>query len=142
MYMDAQNRPSFNQSLAGTGTIKSTDRIDLLTSIDNPGRAGMLRAVAVLTTALAGATSVQAQLISTENSDGTSPRVLASGDVISLASAAAGTKLLDVPLPDTDDRYLGFQYVIVGTATGGTVTAGTVAGTDRPATTIPMNTGL
>lgn len=147
MIMDAQNRPSHNQSVAAAaGTIVSEDSIDLLTSLDSPGRSGHLRAVAVLTTALAsgGAATIKAELISSEASNlASGVTVLDTGPTIAVADAAAGTKLLDVPLPDTDDRYLGFRYTIgTATTTAGTVTAGIVGGTDRPATNIPMNTGL
>jgi hypothetical protein len=144
MFMDAQARPSNNQSLAvAAGTTVSTDTIDLLTASDNPGRGGIpLRAIAVVTTALAGGTSVQAQLIESANANLSSPTVLASGPVVPLASATLGAKLLDVPLPDTSQRYIGFQYVTVGVHSAGGVTAGIVGGTDRNVTTIPMNTGL
>lgn len=143
MYMDAQARPSNNQSLAAVaGTYVSTDSIDLLTAIDNPGRSGMpLRAIAVVTTAGAGGTSVQAQLISSVNSNLSSPTVLASGPVVALANLTAGAKLIDVPLPDIGDRYIGFQYVTLGTFTTLGVTAGIVGGTDRNSTVIPMNLG-
>lgn len=146
MFMDAQNRPSSAQSVATTvGTVVSTDSIDMLTALDSPGRAFPLRAWAGMASALTsgGAATIQAQLIESANSDLSSPTVLASGPTLALAAAAAGAELLDVPLPDTNARYLGFQYVIAGaTTTGGTVTAGIVGGTDRPATLIPMNTGL
>lgn len=145
MYMDAQARPSLAQSVAAAaGTIVSTDSIDLLTAIDNPGRSGMpLRAWAGMTAALVGAgASIQAQLISSANSNLSSPTVLASGPVIAVANAGAGATLLDVPMPDVAQRYLGFQYLISGaTTTGGTATAGIVAGTDRNSSTIPMNLG-
>lgn len=143
MYMDAQARPSNNQSLAAVaGTYVSTDSIDLLTAIDNPGRGGMpMRMVAVVTTTGAGGTSVQAQLISSANSNLSSPNVLTSGPVVALANLAAGAKLLDVPLPDITDRYLGVQYVTLGTFTALGVTAGIVGGTDRNSTVIPMNLG-
>lgn len=146
MYMDAQNRPSLNQSVAaGAGTIVSTDSIDLLSTVDNPSRSGRpMRAVAVLTTALAGAgTSVQAQLIASNNSNLSSPVVLATGTAAPVATAAAGTKLLDVPLPDIEGyRYLGFQYIVAGgTTTAGAVTSGIVGGTDRNSSIIPMNLG-
>jgi hypothetical protein len=143
MYMDAQARPSNNQSLAAAaGTYASTDSIDLLTAIDNPGRSGVpLRAKAVVTTAGAGGTSVQAQLISSVNSNLSSPTVLASGPVVALANLAAGASLLDVPVPDVGDRYLGFQYVTLGTFTTLGVTAGIVAGTDRNSSVVPMNLG-
>lgn len=145
MLMDAQARPSNNQSvISGIGTVVSTDSIDLLSAADNPGRSGMpLRAVAVMTAALAGAgSSIQAQLIESDSSNLSSPRVLASGPVVALAAAGLGTKLLDTAMPDTTGRYLGFQYLISGAAaTGGTVTAGIVGGTDRNSTVIPMNLG-
>lgn len=142
MLMDAQARPSNAQSVIGTGTIVSTDTIDLLSAVDNPGRSGMpLRVWAGMTTALVGGTSIQAQLIESANADLSSPNVLASGPVVPTADATAGAKLLDVPIPDTQCRYLGLQYVIVGTSTAGTVTAGIVGGTDRNSTVIPMNLG-
>jgi hypothetical protein len=144
--MDAQARPSNGQSVAAAaGTIVSTDSIDLLSAVDNPGRSGMpLRAIAVLSAALVGAgSSIKAQLISSDNANLSSPTVLADGAVIGVAAAGIGTKLLDVPLPDSTQRYLGFQYVISGaTTTGGAVTSGIVGGTDRNSTVIPMNTGL
>jgi len=141
MYMDAQARPSLDQAVT-TGTQASTDSIDLLSAIDNPGRSGMpLRAIAVVTTAFAGGTSLQVNLIQSANSDLSSPDVLASGAVTAEASLTAGAKLLDVPMPDTTKRYLGFQYVTVGTHTAGKVTAGIVGGTDRNSTVIPMNLG-
>lgn len=146
MIMDAQNRPSNNQSVAAAaGTIVSTDTIDLLAANDNLGRSGTaIRAIAVMTAALVGAgASIQAQLIESANANLSSPNVLASGPVVAVAAATAGAKLLDVPVPDTAQRYIGFQYVISGAATtGGTVTAGIVGGTDRNATTIPMNLGI
>ena len=142
MLMDAQNRPSLNQSLVGTGTIVSTDSIDMLSPSDNIGRSGMpMRMFAGITAALAGATSVQAQLIESANSNLSSPNVLASGPVVLLAAATLGGILLDVPMPDTAARYLGTQYIVVGTATGGTVTSGVVGSTDRGSRFIPMNLG-
>lgn len=145
MYMDAQNRPSNNQSVAAAaGTIVSTDSIDLLTANDNPGRSGQpIRAIATMTAALVGAgASIRAEFIESANSNLSSPTVLIAGPTTGVAAAVAGAKLLDAPLPDTTKRYVGFQYVITGaTTTGGTVTAGLVAGTDRPVSNIPMNTG-
>jgi hypothetical protein len=147
MLMDAQARPSNAQSLVigAPGTIVSTDSIDLLSAADNPGRSGMpLRAIAVLSAALVGAgSSIKAQLISSDNANLSSPTVVADGAVFAVAAAGVGTKLLDVPMPDTAQRYLGFQYVITGAlTTGGTVTSGIVGGTDRNSSTIPMNLGL
>jgi hypothetical protein len=146
MYMDAQNRPSLNQSLVigAPGTLVSTDSIDMLTGVDNPGRSAMLRAIAVLTVALVGAgSSIRAELIQSDNANLSSPDVLSVGATFAVAAAGAGTKLLDVPLPDTTKRYLGYQYVITGAlTTAGQVTAGLVGGTDRNASVVPMNLGV
>jgi hypothetical protein len=140
MYTDAQNRPSNNQSIVGTGTIVSTDCIDLLSANRNIGRNVPMRAVVTLTTALAGG-SVRAELIESANANLSSPTVLSVGPTVA-AGAAAGFELLDVPIPDTAKRYLGFQYVITGTTTTGTVFGGIVAGTDRRVNEIAMVTGL
>ena len=145
MYTDAQNRPSNNQSLvSGTGTVVSTDSIDTLAANRMIGRGHPMRAVAHLSTALAGAgSSVQAQFIESANSDLSSPTVLASGPVVAVADATAGRELIDVPVPDTARRYIGFQYVITGAAvTAGTVSAHLVAGTNRSVNEVAMNTGL
>lgn len=141
MYVDAQNRPSNDQSVAGSGTIVSTDSIDLLSANDNPGRSGNLRAHSVMTTALAGATSIKAQFVQSANANLSSPDVLVEGPVVALADAVAGAVLMDKPMPDSDKQYIGFQYVLVGTATGGTVSSHIVAGTNRRSNEVAMNTG-
>lgn len=143
MYVDAQNRPSNAQTLVGAAaTTVSTDSIDMLVANANPGRAGGLRAVAVLTAALVGGTAVQVQLIQSANADLSSPDVLASGPLVADATGVLGYEMLDVPLPDTTKRYLGFQYVKTGTHSAGAISAMIVAGTDRTANEIVMNTGL
>jgi len=143
MLTDAQNRPSDSQSLAGAAaTTVSTNSIDLLTANRNPGRSGNLRVVATVMTAFTGGTAVYAQLISSANANLSSPTVLATGPTLADAAAVAGAELLDVPLPDSAQRYLGLQYVTTGTHTTGAVSAHIVGGSDRPASDIAMNTGL
>lgn len=146
MYVDAQARPSFNQSVAAVAsTLVSTDSEDLLSALDNPGRSfgSPVRAYAVITTALVGAgASIQAQLIGSASSNLATPTVLASGPVVAVAAATAGAILMDQPLPDVNFRYIGFQYIISGaTTTAGNVTAAFVSQTDRNASVIPMNLG-
>lgn len=141
MYVDAQNRPSNDQSVAGSGTITSTDSIDLLTANDNPGRSQNMRAHSVMTEALAGATSIKAQFVQSANADLSSSDTLVEGPVVAVADAVVGAVLMDKPLPDSSKRYIGFKYVLVGTATGGAVSSQLVAGTERPSTGIEMNTG-
>lgn len=141
MITDAQNRPSNAQSVVGTGTIVSTDSIDLLTANRNVGRSFPMRMHAVMTTGLTGGTSIQAQVITSANANLSSPTVIATAPAVTTADAVAGAEILDVPIPGTNQRYLGLQYVIVGTTTVGTVTAHVVAETDNQ--TYPtMNTGL
>lgn len=141
MITDAQNRPSNGQSLVGSGTIVSTDSIDLLSVNRNPGRAKPIRMVSVLPTALVGATAIQAQVISSANSNLSSPSVVATGPSVPVASAIAGARILDVPLSGVAQRYLGVQYVLTGTATAGTVTSVIVAESDNQPY-LPENTGL
>lgn len=142
MITDAQNRPSNAQPLAGAlgATIISTDSIDLLTANRNVGRTFPMRMHASLQAPLAGG-SVRAEIIESPNGNLTGGTVIAVGPTIT-AGSAAGTKLLDHPIPGTRQRYLGVQYVGSGAAiTGGTVTAHVVAETDNQ--TYPaMNTGL
>ena len=142
MITDAQNRPTqLSQSLVGSGTIVSTDSIDLQTANRNVGRAFGMRMVAFLQTALVGATSVQVQIITSASGALTSPTVIATGPVVLLAAALAGTRILDLPIPGTTQRYLGLQFVLVGTATAGTVQGDVVAESDNQPYLV-MNTGL
>lgn len=143
MITDAQNRPTtVSQAITGTGTVVSTDSIDLLTANRNVGRSFPMRVYCNVTVALAGGTSIQAQLIQSANANLSSPDVLASGPVVPLASAVAGAELLDTAIPGTTKRYLGLQFVLTGTFTGsGAVQGGVVSETDnQPYPT--MNTGL
>ena len=144
MITDAQNRPTtVSQAITGgPSTVVSTDSIDLLTANRNIGRSFPMRAHCAVTVALAGGTSIQAQLIESANANLSSPTVLASGPVVPLASAIAGAELLDVPIPGTAKRYLGMQFVLLGTFTGaGAVQGNVVAETDnQPYPT--MQTGL
>ncbi len=144
MITDAQNRPTtVAQVIAfAAGTTVSTDSIDLQTANRNVGRSFPLRMHCAVTVALAGGTSIQVQLIQSANANLSSPDVLASGAVVPLASAIAGAELLDVPIPGTTKRYLGLQFVTVGTFTGtGAVQGNVVAETDNQPY-VTMNTGL
>lgn len=140
---DAQNRPSNNQSIAfAASTVVSTDSIDLLTANRNVGRSFPMRAQVVVTVALAGGTNIIAQLITSASSNLSSPTVIATGPTVVLANAVAGAELLDVAIPGTAQRYLGFQYTTTGTFTGaGTVSAHILAETDNQPY-ITANTGL
>ncbi len=142
MLTDAQLRCSNGQSLVGAAaTTVSTNAIDLLSAGRNLGRGYAMRAVVLVGTAFAGGTSVQVQMISSANSDLSSPTVLASGTVVADANATAGAKLMDQTLNDNTQRYIGFQYVTLGTHSAGTIGfAGIVDDTDY-ANTLPAVTG-
>ena len=140
---DAQNRPSLAQSLAGAAaTTVSTDSIDLLSANRNIGRTGYPpRAQTIVSTLAAGGTSVQVQLITSASSTLSSPTVIATGPVVLTATAVAGAELLDVPIPGTAQRYLGFQYTTIGVMTTLAVTSHILAETDNQPY-ITSNTGL
>jgi hypothetical protein len=133
MIIDAQNRFSDAQDLftPAAGTIVSTNVIDLLSANRNIGRGYPKRIQALVGTAFAGGTSVQAQVIQSANSNMSSPDVLASGTAVVTASLTAGAEILDVPVPDVTKRYLAVQYITVGDFTAGTVTTNLVEITDH-----------
>lgn len=77
--------------------------------------------------AFAGGTSVQAQLITSVNSDLSSPTVISSGPVDLEAALVVGFRE-KLPIPTTQlmgsgKRYFGIQFIGVGTHTAGTVSA-------------------
>lgn len=142
MYTDAQLRPSEAQSLAGAAaTTTSQNQIDLLSPATNLGRGRPRRAYSTVVAAFAGGTSVQALFVQSANPDLSSADVLATGPVFTDAQATLGRVLLDVTIPDNTKRYVGFQYVTVGTHSAGSVSSYVVADTDRQPY-LPSNTGF
>lgn len=141
MYTDAQLRFSDAQSLAGAAaTTVSTNTVDNLAAVNNLGIGWDRRVRATIGTAFTGGTSVQAQLIESASANLSSPTVLASGPVVLTAAAISGAVLFDGAFPNTSKRYLGMQYITVGTTTTGTVNAGGVL--DRDAQPyLPSTTG-
>lgn len=144
MITDAELRPSQNQILTGAAaTTTSTNTVDLLSPFNDQGRGHPRRAYANVSSAFAGGTSVQALLVQSANADLSSSDTLVAGEAVAVADAVAGAVLLDVVIPQTTKRYIGFKYVTVGTMTGATsngVTAHFLADTNRP-NTVPSNTG-
>lgn len=141
--IDGESTPAWNQSVVGASATRvSTHTIDLLSAKKNIGIGHPVRAVAQLTEALAGSTNIKAELIESDNADLSSPTVLVSGAVVATAAALAGVKLLDVRVPATSKRYLGFQFVTTGAgaATTGKVSAFFNETVDHP-NVLPHNTG-
>ncbi len=128
MYTDAQLRLSNAQAVAGTGTLVSTNTIDLLSTNRNLGRGQPMRLVVTVDTTLAGGTGLSVQYIQSANADLSSPDVLAT--VTAPATPAAGTKIADIVLADNLKRYIGVQYVRTGTYTAGALSAHVVSDSD------------
>ncbi len=128
MITDAQLRLSNAQAVAGTGTLVSTNTIDLLSTNRNLGRGQDMRLVVTVDTTLAGGTGFSIQYIQSANADLSSPDVLAT--IAATATPAAGTKIADIALADNLKRYIGVQYVRTGTYTAGAVSAHLVSDSD------------
>lgn len=139
MITDAQTRFSSQQAVT-TGTQLSTNAYDLGTARD-VGRGETVRVVVTVDTVFASGTSLQANIVESANADLSSATVLVSGAVVAEAGLIAGAKILDRVLPQTSKRYLGLQYVSVGTHTTGTVSGGIVLTSDSNVQ-FPANTGL
>jgi hypothetical protein len=139
MITDAQTRFSDAQAVT-TGTQLSTNSYDMGIARDI-GRGRQLRVYANVTTAFTAGTSLQVNIVESVNSDLSSSSVISTGAVVVEASLTAGKVLVDQPLPATSKRYLGLQYVTVGTHTAGAVTGGIVMDTDSN-TTFPAVTGF
>lgn len=144
MITDAQLRLSNQQDLAtpAAGTIKSTNVVDLLAAKRNIGRGQPLRFVVTVDEAFASGTSINTQYVQDDNETLTTPSVLAQTGVVALANLPGkGKVLMDIPLPDNTERYIGAQYVTVGDFTTGKVSAHIVAESDYQPY-LPANTGL
>jgi hypothetical protein len=121
--MDAQNE--FSDAQAVTATAVSTNVVDLI-SVQPQLAGGEDNNLTVrVNTAFAGGTSIRAVLWTDDTATVTSGADIISGDVILTAAATAGTTLLSVNLKGLDNlqRYIGVQYVIVGTMSAGAVDA-------------------
>lgn len=144
MITDAQLRFSDAQSLVGAAaTTVATNNIDLLSANRNVGRGYPKRILVLAGIAFTGGTSVQVQVIQSANSNMSSPDVLATATAVADASATAGAELADMPIPDVTKRYLGLQYVTLGTHTTGTIGfAGIVETTDEVNNKVAAVTGF
>lgn len=123
MITDALLRVSDAQAL--TTTAVSTNTIDLVQARDM-GEGRDLYFNFAMITAAAGGTSVKFEVISSAAAALTSPTVIGSSDAIVTASLPIGTNVavrVNPALASLGQRYLGTRYTIVGTYTGGTVTA-------------------
>lgn len=113
------------QTVTGTGNVLSTNTIDLLQNRDI-GEGNTIFCRSVVGAAQAGSTSVEIQVITTDDAAlSVNLVILASSGAIPVANLTAGA-LIDIALPprpsSKGQRYLGVRYVITGTSTAGSFT--------------------
>lgn len=119
-----------NALIRAAGTYVSTNTIDLSKNHDM-GSGEPLKILFNVDVAFAGGTSVQPQIITSAAANLSSPTILASANAIPLASLVLGAMfLMYVPeltgpggMGTTGQRYLGVQYVSLGTFTLGSISA-------------------
>jgi hypothetical protein len=139
MITDAQTRLSSAQAVT-TGTQLSTNSYDLGSARDI-GRGQDVRVKVTVNTAFTGGTSLQVNVVEDSSSTLGSATVVVTGAVIAEAALTAGASLIDAAIPRTTKRYLGIQFVSVGTHTTGAVDANMVLDTDS-GIYFPANTGF
>lgn len=140
MITDRQLTFSNNQAVT-TGTQVSTDVYDMGVAGINLNTNRELQIYVAVTTAFSGGTSLNVNLVQSAAANLGSPTVLASSGVIATAGLTRGAVLLRLAVPRTSQRYLGLQFVSVGTHSTGTIWGGIVCDTDD--TAIPTyETGL
>lgn len=124
MITDKLLRVSDAQAL--TTTAVSTDKVDLVNARDI-GEGEDLYAVFTVGTAFAGGTSVNAAIVVADDAALTTnvTTIAMTGPVVtaSLTAGAQFTVRINPLIGQLGRRYLGASYTVVGTYTGGTITA-------------------
>ncbi len=114
------------QTVTGTGSILSTNAIDLSQARD-VGAGTDLWLRVLVGAAFAGVTAVEFQAIQADDAAlGTNVNVIASTGAIPVANLTAGKRLaagLNDRLGTPGQRYLGVRFILTGTGTAGTVFA-------------------
>ncbi len=123
-----------NLQAVTTGTQYSTDKYDTgLANHPNINTGRGLQVLVLVTTAFASGTSLQVNVVESANADLSSPTVIHTGAVTAEASLTAGARLIATTLPRTSKRYIGLQFVTVGTHTAGNIWGGLVRDIDDTA---------
>lgn len=128
----------FSDRQAVTTTAVSTDTLDMNQPSINPltkaplpvshGASMDVPVVVKVSQGFAGLTSLTAQLQQSDSPD-SGFETIASTRVIPLADLTAGAEFGFISLPlEARKRYLRMNYVVVGTGTAGTITAGVGTG--------------
>lgn len=145
MIQDRQLTPSVAQAV--TVTAFSTDVVDLASNADigrsSNGGSG-LRAFSKVDTAFTagGAGTLLVELVQSANADLSTPDVLAQsngGTPFALAALIQGATLMDIAIPRTSKRYLGFRYTVAtGPMTAGAVTSSFPISSSTPQADRPL----
>jgi hypothetical protein len=110
------------QTVTGSGSVLSTNTIDLLQARDI-GEGENLSIRSEVVTAVAGATSIEVQAIAADDAGLTANvTVVGTTGAIPVASLTAGARFvadLNPRIGSKGQRYLGARYVITGTGTAG-----------------------
>lgn len=123
-----------NLQAVTTGTQVSTNAYDTgLANHPNINTGRELQVFVAVGTAFTGGTSLRVDIIESASSDLSSPTILLSTAVIVEASLTAAAVLLRTSLPRTSKRYIGLQFVTVGTHSTGTIWGGIVRDIDDTA---------
>jgi hypothetical protein len=132
MILDAQTRLAPAQPIT-TGTQLSANTYDLGLARDI-GRGLDLRVKVVVTTTFAGGTSLQVYVVEDTAASLASATVIVGGPVVPEAAMTMGATVLDIALPKVTKRYLGLQFVSVGTHAAGAVEGSILFDTDSNVT--------
>ena len=123
MITDKLLRVSEDQAV--TSTAVSTNTVDLGTARDM-GEGTPLYMNFVVTTQLAGGTSITFEVITSAAADLGTPTVIGSSTAVATASLVAGKTIvvrLNPEIAGLGQRYLGARYTVAGTYSSGAVTA-------------------
>lgn len=134
MLVDRQTLLSDQQVV--TVTAFSTDQYDTgaLSPSRNIGRGNGLRAVFTVQEAAlaAGAATVTFELIEADDAAGTGAVVIASSAAIGKAALVIGAKPFDIPIPDTNKRFIMARYTVgTGPLTAGKFSCALLRGSDH-----------
>jgi hypothetical protein len=116
----------FSEAQALTATAVSTNVVDF-GATDSQVKAmhlkGVLEAHCQVVEAFTGGTSVAASIQLSTDEAFTSPETLLTTAAIPVASLILGYKFRFGKIPEVNKRYMRMNYTVVGTPTGGKVTA-------------------
>ena len=129
------------QTVTGTGNVLSTNVLDLASMSPNQapdiGMGEPLEIAFAVTTAFAGATSVEMQLVTADDAAiTTNVQVIVSTGAVAIANLSAGKTFalhVDRSAPNPAlRRYMAVRYVIVGTGSAGAMLANMVKSYQDP----------